>query len=219
MKKALAGCLLASTLASASIAHADEDHARVHIKSAKHVQLESRASMHDAWMLACESPCDRDLPLADEYRVIHGTEAGATRGDTFRLSGAPGGSVTVTVDEGSTAQFVGGLVVATGGVALAVVGMVGLAAVSSASSSSPDSNAHTADCSICGGGLRDPIAMISALALIAGGGAILTGVLLVNDAGPSTSQKPIFAREPTWTAPRAELATKRPFVVPLSFSF
>jgi len=223
MKRAFAVCLLASTLAStlasASVASADDDRARVHIKSEKHVQLESRASKHDAWLLACESPCDRDLALGDEYRVIYGTEARATRGDAFRLSAAPGGSVTVTVDEGSTAQAVGGLVMATGGVALAVVGLIGVAAVASAPSSSSDSSAHTAECSICGGGLRDFITFVSAIALIAGRGAVLTGVLLVNDAGPSTSQQPVFAREPTWTAPRAELATKRPFVVPLSFSF
>lgn len=221
MKKAFAGCLLASTLASASIARADDDRAHVHIKSEKHVQLESRPSQHDAWMLACESPCDRDLPLANEYRVLYGTEARATRGETFRLSAAPGGSVTLTVDEGSTAQAVGGVVMAAGGVALAIVGVLGVAAVASAapSPSSSDSNVKSAECSICGGGFRDLITLVSAVALVAGGGAILTGVLLVNDAGPSTSQKPVFAREPTWVGPRAAAPDRRALIVPLSFAF
>jgi hypothetical protein len=220
MKKAFAGCLLAATLASASIARADDDRARVHIKSEKHVQLESRPSQHDAWLLACESPCDRDLPLANEYRVVYGPASRATHGETFRLSAAPGGSVTLTVDEGSTVQFVGGVVMAVGGVALAVVGLVGVATVASApSSSSGSSNDHTADCSICGGGLGDLITLVSVVALVAGGGAILTGALLVNDAGPSTSQKPVFAREPTWVGPRAGAPDRRAFVVPLSFSF
>jgi hypothetical protein len=220
MKRVLAGCLLASSLAAPSIARADDDRAHVHIKSEKHVQLESRPSQQDAWMVACDSPCDRDLPLGDEYRVLHGTAAGATRGDTFRLSASPGGSVTLIVDGGSTAQAVGGVVLGAGGVALAFVGLLGVAAVASASSSSSsDSNAKGADCSICGGGLRDLVALVSAVALIAGGGAILTGVLLVNDAGPSTSQKPVFAREPTWSSPRAAVPDKRAFVVPLSFSF
>ena len=151
MKKAFAVCLLASTLAStlasASVASADDDRARVHIKSEKHVQLEIRPLQHDAWMLACDSPCDLDLPLASEYRVVYGTEAGATRD----YSGL--------------------------------------------------------------------IRLVSAVALIAGGGAVLTGVLLVNDAGPSASQKPVFAREPTWAGPRAAAPDKRAFVVPLSFSF
>jgi hypothetical protein len=220
MKKALAGCLLASTLGSASIARADDDHARVHIKSEKHVQLESRPSPHDAWLLACESPCDRDLPLANEYRVVYGAAAEATRGDTFRLAAAPGGAVTVTADEGSTVQFAGGVVMAVGGVALAVAGLFGVAAVASApSSTAGSSSTHTAECSICGGGLGDLVTLVSVVALVAGGGAILTGALLVNDAGPSTSQKPVFAREPTWVAPRAAAPDRRAFVVPLSFSF
>lgn len=219
MKRVLAGCLLASSLAAPSIARADDDRVHVHIKSEKHVQLESRPSQDDAWMVACDSPCDRDLPLGDEYRILYGTKATATRGDTFRLSASPGGSVNLTVDGGSTAQAVGGVVLGAGGVALAVVGLLGVAAVASVPSSSSDSNAKTAECSICGGGLRDLVALVSAVALIAGGGAILTGVLLVNDAGPSTSQKPVFAREPTWSSPRAAAPDKRAFVVPLSFSF
>jgi hypothetical protein len=217
MKKALAACLLASTLAAESVGRADEERARVHIKSETHVQLESRSSSADAWALACDSPCDRELPLGDEYRMVYGAPAAQNRGDTFRLSALPGGSVTLTFDSGSTVQFVGGVAIAVGGVALAVAGVAGFAAASRSSSS--DSSVKTAECSICGGGLGGLVEFVSVVALVAGGGALLTGVLLVNDAGPSTTQKPVFAREPTWLGPRAAGPDKRALIVPLSFAF
>ncbi len=101
-----------------------------------------------------------------------------------------------------------------GGAALLVVGGLLAGALVSAPS---ESSAKTAECSICGG--RDLVTLVSVVALVDGGGAIVTVALLVNDAGPSTSQKPVFAREPTWFAPRAAAPDRRAFVVPLSFSF
>ena len=74
------------TPAPAAHARFEGPTAMVHIDAPQTVVLDRKPRGGEAWVLACESPCDRDLPLASDYRVMYGTEAGATRGDTFRLS-------------------------------------------------------------------------------------------------------------------------------------
>lgn len=68
---------------------------RVHIRSEQPVLLDRRPAGEETWVPACASPCDADLPLGDVYRL---SGAGVRATSEFRLSGAEGGQVELSVD-------------------------------------------------------------------------------------------------------------------------
>lgn len=62
---------------------------------------------------------------------------------------------------------------------------------------------------------------VSTVLLLAGGGLVAAGAsLLARSSAPTPrAQKTAFVRQPTWVGPQGVSPPKRPFVVPISFSF
>jgi hypothetical protein len=214
-------------LASASAARADDftplpapeplpTHVRVHIAAPHDVRLESRAPGQSAWAAACSVPCDRELPLADEYRTVYGKGA-AEAGKPFSLKPAGANAIVLKIDPPSAAGSVGGgVLIGLGSVIdlFSVVGLVG--GLSLAAQDAPCSEG----CYISGSALGTGLAVVSFVGLLLGTGVIAGGAAIMADAKGSMEQRPAAGREPTWAQPRAELAPKRAaFVTPLSFSF
>ncbi|MGH7282903.1 MAG: hypothetical protein ACRELY_15370, partial [Polyangiaceae bacterium] len=75
-----------------------------------------------AWETACNSPCDRELPLDSNYRV---TGSNVRTSGAFRLLAKPGDHVTLDVNAGSSAGFSGGVAMALLGGLTATVGFWG----------------------------------------------------------------------------------------------
>jgi hypothetical protein len=198
-------------------AHADEPvatelptHVRVHIESPKPVQLEGRAPGQKPWSVACDVPCDRELPLADEYRFGDGP--------AFRLS-PMGGSVLLKVRPASVTGNAGGVVLVGVGVVLAVVGAVGVVVGLNAASQPPPTCGDQSSY-LCGAGpgLGKALALLSVIPLLGGVGMAAGGATLLSDSKASTTQRPWSGREPTWVGPQSS-TSKKGLSVPLSFAF
>ncbi|MBL8608224.1 MAG: hypothetical protein JNL38_12950 [Myxococcales bacterium] len=102
--------------------------ARVHLSSPRPATLYRRPRGSASWHLACHSPCDRALPLGDDYRVA---VTGGSGIKEFRLNGAPNSVVTVDVSPPSVLGMVGGGAIAGTGLTGMYVGslltLIGLA--------------------------------------------------------------------------------------------
>lgn len=95
----------------------------VHIQSAHTVTLERRGGLGaDA---QCASPCDREMPLDDSYRVVGD---GINASPWFNLEGRPGERIVLTVSPGRKAAFYAGGIIASGGAVVSLVGLTSLAA-------------------------------------------------------------------------------------------
>jgi hypothetical protein len=211
--------------------------ARVRIDSTIPVRLEQRAvraGRASAWSTACDAPCDRNLPLGDEYRVLYGKDV--TAGPPFRLRAEAGSKVTLTVRPASKAGEAGGVALVVVGAALGMASLAGVVVFGSIATRTPseeacfDGNTRGRDGGIMcgfGEGVAKVLVVFSAAGMLLGGGIVAGGVALMNSSGPALTQKPApplaaFVREPTWVGPRGMPpgpSGKRPFVVPLSFSF
>lgn len=211
--------------------------ARVHIDSKIPVRLEQRArgGRGGSWSSACDAPCDRNLPLGDEYRVVYGKDV--TPGAPFRLRSEAGGRITLTVHPASGAAQAGGTALVVVGATLGIISLVGVVTFGSIATRTPNQAAchdgeapHRDGGIMCGfgEGIAAVLTLISAVGMLAGGGIVAGGVALLVDSGASTTQKeatpPLtaFVREPTWVAPRGMPpgpSHKPGFVVPLSFAF
>jgi hypothetical protein len=210
--------------------------ARVHIESTIPVRLEQRTvgRRGGAWSAACDAPCDRNLPLGDEYRVLYGKDV--TPGPPFRLRSEAGGRIALTAHSVSRAAQAGGTALVVVGAALGIVSLVGVVVFGSAATRTPnqeacrDGNTPGRDGGIMcgfGQGLAAVFTLFSAVGMLAGGGIVAGGVALLADSGAGTTQKPTppltaFVREPTWVGTRGMPpgpSHKPGFVVPLSFAF
>lgn len=197
--------------------------ARVHITSSKNVILYRRPAGSSAWVQACASPCNEELPIGDAYRV---TGNGVASSKEFRLDASPGGAVDVAIDPPSTGGMVLGGFLAGGGATAAYVGM--LAALVGAS----DANRS------CWGGGSDSYCQKrksdaedvrngGLIAMGVGAGLTVVGILvflnsaktdIVQTSGKGTALGPAprpldaFLRQPTWrgAASSSELATSTP---------
>jgi hypothetical protein len=89
-------------------------HVRVHIVADGAVTLWRRPSPRSEWTVACESPCDQELPLSDDYRI--------GSGDAFRIKGKDGDSVELRASRRSWAGTIGGGALVLAGVPFVLVG-------------------------------------------------------------------------------------------------
>ena len=95
--------------------------ARVHVTSPRNVILYRRPAGSTAWVQACTSPCNQELPIGDMYRV---TGNGVSASKEFRLDASPGSTVDIAIDPPSTGGMVLGGFLAGGGATAAYVGML-----------------------------------------------------------------------------------------------
>lgn len=214
------GVVFASVLAMPSSARAEET-VRVHITSSVPVTLERHAAENGTWQLACSAPCDEELALAAEYRLIDPKRRVA--GDPIRLRGAPGGEVTLTYKQTSTAAKVGGGVLVGAGSLLAAAGTLSLVEGVVLLAAAGGCGEGSGDWCGLGQAIGAFLTVVGGLGMIGGGGMILGGVTLLTGSDPSMTQrsteKSSFVREPTWTAPRAASTPGPAMFVPLSVSF
>jgi hypothetical protein len=214
--RSFAVALALAGLALASPARADEAVARVHLTSTVSASLEHRASSDAAWLLACDPPCDVDLPLGGEYRFSYSGK----KGDAFHLRGAPGQTIVLKVEPRSSAANVAGtgLIVLGAGLGLAsVAGLIeGISLAATPERCSPDA-------SFCGYGpdLGKLLVVVAGLGVLLSGGIVVGGISLRSESGPSSKQErphDAFVRQPVWVGPHVA-ATKDGVSLPLTLSF
>jgi hypothetical protein len=179
----------------------------VHISSPKHVTLNRRLDASGSWARACDSPCDVELPLADEYEI-----AGLGNGPTkdFRLKASPGQSVVLSIEPPSIAGIVlGGALVVLGGISLYVSALVGIGIAAGCTDSK---------CGTNGGYVA---AGVSAAAMAAGGIVIyLSATTDINEHESiptrAAARDTTWLREPVWHTPLGPEPTATPaFTIPI----
>ena len=132
----------------------------VHIDSTRRVSLMRRAPENGEWITACESPCDMQLPLNNEYRIAG---SGVTQSSEFDLDGQPGQRVVIKANVGTTAGLTGGLIITGVGLLVAIVGLyviAGAAAVNSVSCVNGKDTSTGASCSTSGGGVAVGVVLV-----------------------------------------------------------
>jgi hypothetical protein len=114
----------ASAEEPAPIPPATEPATSVHVESDRTVSVESRGPAERRWTVSCESPCDSELPLSREYRIVgHGVKRSAA----FQLDGLAGSRVAIDVKTGTKLGYYSGaglLAVGTGGALLGTLIML-----------------------------------------------------------------------------------------------
>jgi hypothetical protein len=180
----------------------------VHITAPQHVTLNRRLDQGADWVKACDSPCDVELPIADEYEI-----AGLGNGPSkeFHLQASPGQSVVLSIEPPSIGGIVlGGGLVFVGGVGLYISVLVGLAVAAACTDQSCGTNPGWV-----GSG-------ISAGAMAAGGFILyLSAKTDINqhESTPQPAAPPqnAYLREPTWRTTIEPLPTTSgpAFVVPI----
>jgi hypothetical protein len=95
----------------------------LHIESPEPVSLEKRNGA--AWEHVCNSPCDGQVSVADEYRV---TGENLNDSAAFLLDGSKGEKITLNVSPGSKKKYTTGIVLLGAGGALALGGVITIAA-------------------------------------------------------------------------------------------
>src|SRR5262249_28257391 len=85
----------------------------VHIESQRRVTLDRRNPGDDQpWVTACDSPCDAQLPLNNDYRIVG---EGIWASSEFGLEGSPGQRIVLKVNPATRLARTGGIVVAAVG--------------------------------------------------------------------------------------------------------
>lgn len=195
-------------------ARADDTSVLVHISSKGPARLERR-DVGKAWVTVCDAPCDREVPLGDEYRIGFGKK-GLTHGAPFRLNAASD-AVELKVQPPSPVGEASGTALVVIGGAVALVGALGLI-VSIGLAVHPETPCHTDWC-IDPHSLAGALALVSGFGLLLGGGVLAGGASIIGDAQAKTTQRPWAGREPTWAVPQVVSARKAAVFAPLSLSF
>ncbi len=178
----------------------------VHITSPKHVTLNRRLDEGADWVHACDSPCDVELPLGDQYEI-----AGLGNGPSkdFHLKGAAGQSVVLTIEPPSVSGIIlGGSMVALGGLSLYISVLVGLGTSAACAGQS---------CGTNGGYVA---AGVSAGAMAVGGIILyLSAKTDINqhETAPAPAAPPQtgLLREPMWRTPDLLSASAPSFSLPI----
>ena len=193
---------------------AEPTHVLVHLESPRPVRLESHAPDQKTWRVACGAPCDRELPLADEYRIAY-REKGMLPGRPFRLTADGQRSILVKVHPASADGMVGGgLLIGLGGLFMVASALSGVVAILS----QPCGADHaTADEATRGDGWCGDAAtfhtalLISGAGVLAATGSVVGGVLMIQASSrTSTTQRPDLSRGGTPVTPRAGAARCAP---------
>jgi hypothetical protein len=203
----------------------------VHIESQRRVTLDRRNPGDDQpWVTACESPCDVQLPLNNDYRIVG---EGIWASSEFELDGSPGQRVVVKVNPATRFARTAGIVVAGAGLLAAVVGIY-IVAVSAATNCATSTNLGSGGgCSTSGGGVWVGWVVVGAgLVAAAVGGIIILmnlrtgqsqelqsparGGLWHLDVAKATINGDAFKRLPTFREPTpADRAAPLPTSIPL----
>jgi hypothetical protein len=142
----------------------------VHIETGRPVTLDRRNPGDDQpWVTACESPCDVQLPLNNDYRIVG---EGIWASSEFELDGQPGQRVVVKVAPATRLARTAGIVVAGAGLLAIIIGVYVVAIAAAAScSSSVSANGCNSDNS--GGVAIGVVLMLGGLVTMAVGGIII----------------------------------------------
>jgi hypothetical protein len=188
----------------------------VHLDGPDEARLQQDATGAGDWTTVCAPPCDIQLPVAPDYRIEGG---GLKTSSVFKIAGAQGEHVTVTVNGGSKAWFVLGVVITPIGGLLALIGsVIGLAGSIASSASVPGSDQQAAN----------NVAATGWITFGIGTAALVGGILLIvnnsktttmqENAGVQTGSLPADAwrHVPTWREASPEQKSLPPVVgVPL----
>lgn len=198
--------------------------ARVHVSSPRPATLYRRPRGSASWHLACHSPCDRALPLGDDYRVA---VTGGSGIKEFRLNGAPNSVITVDVSPPSVLGMVGGGAIAGTGLTGMYVGslltLIGLANTGT-SCTGAYNRAQCQSNKDAGPVVRNVgLVTLGVSTLATLGGAWLFVASASTDVGQtSSSSNDAFLRAPEWRSASAAEAATSPsatFPVVLTRSF
>ncbi len=200
----------------------------VHVEASRRVSLMRREPDNGEWITACESPCDQQLPLNNEYRLAG---SGVTQSGEFELEGKPGQRVVITANVGSTAGLTGGLIVAGVGLLVTIVGLEVLATAAAVNNiDCATTTTSTGSCSSKSGGVGVGLVItLGGVAAMAIGGIIAiinwkTGQTQELQVPKGTARASLdrprddrtWARSPTWNAPTpAALGAPRTTEIPL----
>ncbi len=111
----------AAPAASATPAAAEAPAVVVHIEGSETAQLQRDANgNHREWVTVCSAPCDKAVSPQYDYRI---SGDGIRSSRVFSLSARGGEHETLTVDEGSRGGFVLGIVGASVGGVVMIVGL------------------------------------------------------------------------------------------------
>jgi hypothetical protein len=213
----------------------------VHVSSPVRAALEHRTEDAAPWTFACDAPCDKELPLVDEYRVVFGgrpdpsaswlgpNERNTARssqvepGGAFRLQAMATRSLTLTLRPSSERRKRAGITLATSGVVLTALSLAGVVYFTTkAPSKCPQGGGNGGnDWAWCGSQSTDFVGMLASVAgLMAGGSLLVSGAVVGATAGPAVKQSATaFVREPTWGSSRAAPSGKPAYVPSFSFVF
>ncbi len=141
----------------------------LHIESSRPVTLDRRNPGEDQpWVTACESPCDVQLPLNNDYRIVG---EGIWASSEFELEGQPGQRVVVKVAPATRFARTAGIIVASAGLLAIIIGAYVVALATSASCASSNINRVCQDNS--GGTTVGVVLMLGGLVTMAVGGIVV----------------------------------------------
>jgi hypothetical protein len=207
--------------------------ALVHLDADRDVTLETRTNLDQPWVVtggmgsaevrsfadarwtpACAAPCDKSLPIDNDYRI---TGPGIRTSKTFRLSVRAGEKVSIAVNAGSKGGFIGGIVLLGIGGAGVIIGLT-VALVGAAESATESYNPVTGNFTQNNNGSGTETAGWI-IALVGAAAAVVGVVLMVNNGKTKETQEQIakgpaspawdhgpggredaFLRLPTWHA-------------------
>jgi hypothetical protein len=190
----------------------------VHIDSPDPVTLERNTT--NGWQFACSSPCDRNLSLDYEYRLVG---SGIRTTGVFHLQARPGDRIELQVNPSSRGAFVGGIILVSTGPVVMLVGLVVLLVAATESiadtcfstTSSVCSNQHDSG----SGGT------VGALLLVGGAAMIIGGIVMIaSNAHSGVAQQPLeraqpprdaWLRLPTWHEDSMAVAAPKAASVPV----
>jgi hypothetical protein len=201
----------------------------VHIETQRRVTLDRRNPGDDQpWVTACESPCDAQLPLNNDYRIVG---EGIWASSEFELEGSPGQRVVIKVNPATRFARTAGIVTAAVGLTAAVVGIYIVAVAATANCLNTVNT--TTGCNSSGGGTTVGWVIVAAGLVTAGVGGVLIlmnlrtgqsqelqspahGGLWRGDLAKATTTEDAYKRVPTFRDPTpADRAMPIPTSIPL----